>query len=67
MKYITIITIYTLFIFNISAKEIILDMLNKREDGQRMVYSQDVVKIDIGDTVKWIPKDGDTMLNLLLV
>ncbi len=58
MKYITIITIYTLFIFNISAKEIILDMLNKREDGQRMVYSQDVVKIDIGDTVKWIPKDG---------
>ena len=33
-------------------------MLNLREDGERMVYSQDVVNIEVGDTVKWVPKDG---------
>ena len=38
--------------------EIIIDMLNLREDGERMVYSQDVVNIEVGDTVKWLPKDG---------
>ena len=37
---------------------IIIDMLNTREDGERMVYSQDVVNIKVGDTVKWLPKDG---------
>ena len=40
------------------SSEIIIDMLNLREDGERMVYSQDVVKIEVGDTVKWLPKDG---------
>ena len=40
------------------SSEIILDMLNLREDGERMVYSQDVVNIEVGDTVKWLPKDG---------
>ena len=38
--------------------EIIIDMLNLREDGERMVYSEDVVNIEAGDTVKWLPKDG---------
>ena len=41
-----------------SSSEIIIDMLNLREDGERMVYSQDVVNIEVGDTVKWLPKDG---------
>ena len=40
------------------SSEIIIDMLNLREDGERMVYSQDVVNIEVGDTVKWLPKDG---------
>ena len=38
--------------------EITIDMLNTREDGERMVYSQDLVNIKVGDTVKWLPKDG---------
>ena len=38
--------------------EIIVDMLNKREDGERMVYSQDVVNIKVGESIKWVPKDG---------
>ena len=40
------------------SSEIIIDMLNLREDGEKMVYSQDVVNIEVGDTVKWLPKDG---------
>lgn len=38
------------------ADDISLDMLNKRADGEKMVYSQDIVKVDIGDTVTWLPK-----------
>tara|TARA_Y100001970_G_C14038100_1_gene752199 strand:- start:281 stop:673 length:393 start_codon:yes stop_codon:yes gene_type:complete len=38
--------------------EIVIDMLNKRDDGQRMVYSKDVANIAVGDTIKWVPKDG---------
>ena len=39
------------------ADDIVIDMLNKRDDGQRMVYSEDVVNISVGDTIKWLPKD----------
>ena len=48
------------FLLSISAysKEIIIDMLNKREDGERMVYSQDIAKVNVGDTIKWLPTDG---------
>ncbi len=34
-----------------------IDMLNVRSDGQSMVYSEDVLKVDVGDTVVWKPKD----------
>ena len=34
-----------------------IDMLNVRSDGQSMVYSEDVLKVEIGDTVVWKPKD----------
>jgi len=30
-------------------------MLNKRADGEKMVYSVDVAKIDVGDTITWLP------------
>ena len=30
-------------------------MLNKRSDGQIMVYSEDISRIDVGDTITWIP------------
>ena len=38
------------------ADSIIIDMLNKRADGQKMVYSQDVVNVKSGDSVTWLPK-----------
>ncbi|MBJ57381.1 MAG: pseudoazurin [Rickettsiales bacterium] len=48
------------FIFTSVAfcEEIVIDMLNKRDDGERMVYSQDVAKVAVGDVIKWVPKDG---------
>ena len=35
--------------------KIVVDMLNKRDDGQKMVFSEDITKIDVGDTIKWVP------------
>lgn len=32
-----------------------IEMLNKREDGARMVYSEDITRIDVGDTITWLP------------
>ena len=34
---------------------LVIEMLNKREDGQKMVYSMDVAKIEVGDTITWVP------------
>ena len=30
-------------------------MLNKRDDGAKMVYSEDIARIDVGDTITWTP------------
>ena len=37
------------------AADISIDMLNKRDDGAKMVYSQDIATIDVGDTITWLP------------
>ena len=37
------------------AAEVTVEMLNKDADGNKMVFSQEVVKVDVGDTVTWIP------------
>ena len=38
------------------AADTTIDMLNKRDDGAKMVYSEDVARIDVGDTITWLPK-----------
>ena len=38
------------------AEDMSIDMLNKRADGEKMVYSVDVAKIDVGDTITWLPE-----------
>jgi pseudoazurin len=38
------------------AADTTIDMLNKRDDGAKMVYSQDIARIDVGDTITWAPK-----------
>ena len=40
----------------VQAKEIKIDMLNKM-GKEKMVYSVDVAKVDVGDTITWLPKD----------
>ena len=37
------------------AEDTTIDMLNKRDDGAKMVYSQDIARIDVGDTITWTP------------
>ena len=37
------------------AADTTVDMLNKRDDGAKMVYSEDITRIDVGDTVTWVP------------
>ncbi len=59
MKAIQLGILFFIFVVGSSfSDEIVIEMLNKREDGKRMVYSQDVTNIELGDTIKWIPKDG---------
>lgn len=37
------------------AAEVSIEMLNKDADGNRMVYSQEIAKVEVGDTVTWLP------------
>ena len=54
MKY--LLSILFLFFNTISfAADITVEMLNKRSDGQIMVYSEDISRIDVGDTITWTP------------
>ena len=53
-----IIYIFTLIMAMLSpafAGDITVDMLNKRDDGAKMVYSEDVSRVDVGDTITWLP------------
>ena len=38
------------------AADVAIEMLNKDADGNKMVYSQELVKIEVGDTVTWVPR-----------
>ncbi len=40
-----------------NAADLSIDMLNKRDDGKRMVYSLELAKIDAGKSIKWVAKD----------
>ena len=37
------------------AADICVDMLNKRDDGAKMVYSEDISVIEVGDSITWLP------------
>ena len=37
------------------ADDMTIDMLNKRDDGAKMVYSEDIARINVGDTITWLP------------
>ena len=48
-----------LFMFTsiVNAADLSIDMLNKRDDGKRMVYSLELAKIDAGQSIEWVAKD----------
>merc|ERR1711995_227458 len=50
-------TIFTLLLATSTyAADITVEMLNKRaSDNARMVYSEDISRIDVGDTITWVP------------
>ena len=54
MKYILYFLV-SIFTLNAFAADITVEMLNKRSDGQIMVYSEDISKIEVGDTITWVP------------
>ena len=37
------------------AEDIYIEMLNKRDDGAKMVYGTDIARVEVGTTVTWIP------------
>jgi pseudoazurin len=37
------------------AADISVDMLNKRDDGTKMAYSEDISRIEVGDSITWLP------------
>ena len=46
----------SVFLFSAAhADTVRVEMLNKRPDKQRMVYSEDITRINVGDTITWLP------------
>ena len=37
------------------AENFIIEMLNKDADGNKMVYSEEIARVDVGDTITWVP------------
>ena len=37
------------------AADLTIEMLNKDADGNKMVYSEEIARIEVGDTVTWVP------------
>ncbi len=37
------------------AADLAIEMLNKDANGNKMVFSQEVAKVQVGDTVTWLP------------
>ncbi|CAI8189362.1 MAG: Pseudoazurin [SAR116 cluster bacterium] len=37
------------------AADITIEMLNKDADGNKMVYSAEIARVEIGDTITWVP------------
>ena len=55
IKKLSIIISAGLFATSVHAADISIDMLNKDANGNRMVYSNEIAKIAIGDSITWLP------------
>ena len=50
-----LVMLVALFASTAYADDMSIDMLNKRDDGAKMVYSEDVAYVEVGDTITWLP------------
>ena len=55
MKNLIVSLFISLFATSAFADDISIDMLNKRDDGAKMVYSEDISTIEVGDSITWLP------------
>ena len=37
------------------AADMTIEMLNKDADGNKMIYSEEIARVDVGDTITWSP------------
>ena len=47
--------LFVMITSSVFAEDMTIEMLNKRDDGAKMVYSLDVAKVELGDTITWVP------------
>ena len=47
--------LFVMITTSVYAEDMTIEMLNKRDDGAKMVYSEDVARVDVGDTITWVP------------
>ena len=45
----------TLFLQAANAEDLTIEMLNKRDDGAKMVYGTDIARVEVGTSITWIP------------
>ncbi len=56
MKKILLSLVLVFFSSNVYSADLTIEMLNKnKETKKRMVYSQELVKIDVGQSIEWVP------------
>ena len=55
MRLLTTLALLTAMATPALAEDISVDMLNKRDDGAKMVYSEDISTIEVGDSITWLP------------
>ena len=66
MKKIFLALIFAVFSSSVLAADLTIEMLNKNpETKKRMVYSQEVAKIDVGQTIEWVPTDKGHNVEML--
>ena len=54
MRNLIVAGIVALFATSAYAEDMTIEMLNKRDDGAKMAYSEDIARIDVGDTITWV-------------
>ena len=47
--------LFFMFTSSAYAVDMTIDMLNKNADGERMVYSKEIARVAVGETITWLP------------